>query len=324
MRLSVNDKLSIPIHMQLKEQLKSLIDQGLYQPEDQMPSVRELAGFLRINRNTAQKAYMELEQEGYVISRTGKGIFVSKLVRDKVNQLQEDILQQTIHTLTQHQLDIQEFAFALLARSQINQAIMLHRPQLLFIECTMSQSKELAEDLANATGYSVTPCLLSDLVAKAEELKERRYDLIVTTFLHVEEVEESIKNMSLIDSPKIVACLLESNILAMKHLQSLPKGSRIGIACATSEGTSNIRKSIMQAGLTHLQLVEGAGDEPDTIPHLLQGTDLVVCSSFVAPMIERLNPEVPVVIDDQTINKQSIQLILRNIQQSDDVEKEIR
>ncbi len=310
MKPNIDEKMSLPIHFQLKEQLKSMIERQFYASEDQMPSVRELAGFLRINRNTVQKAYNELEHEGYVVSRQGKGIFVGKHIQNKINQEQEEILQRTIKLLEQKDMNIEEFAFALLARHQIRKAEEGFRPVLLFIECTISQSKELAEDLAKETGYLVKPCLLSDFDELEQDIKSKSYDLIVTTFLHVEEVEEKIQKMSLMNPPKVIACLLESNLMAMKHLQRLPKGSKIGIACATWEGTRNIRKSILQSGLHHLELIEGAGEAPDTIPKLINDTSIVVCSSFVAPMIHKLPSNVPVVIDDQHINQQSIQFII--------------
>ncbi|MFD2370824.1 GntR family transcriptional regulator [Brevibacillus sp. GCM10020057] len=63
-----------PIHVQLKEQIKSLISGGLYRHCEKLPSVRELAGFLRMNRMTVQKAYAELEQDGYVECRSGRGV----------------------------------------------------------------------------------------------------------------------------------------------------------------------------------------------------------------------------------------------------------
>ena len=46
-------------------------------PGEQLPSVRELAGQLAINPNTIQRAYRELESEGYIVSVPGKGSFAA-------------------------------------------------------------------------------------------------------------------------------------------------------------------------------------------------------------------------------------------------------
>lgn len=66
-----------PLYEQTKEKLRELIISGVLKPHDKIPSVRELASNLSINPNTIQKAYRELEQEGYIYSVTAKGNYVS-------------------------------------------------------------------------------------------------------------------------------------------------------------------------------------------------------------------------------------------------------
>ena len=57
--------------------LRQLIIGGVLTPESKLPSVREIAGTLAINPNTIQRAYRELEAEGFIYSIPGKGSFVS-------------------------------------------------------------------------------------------------------------------------------------------------------------------------------------------------------------------------------------------------------
>lgn len=73
----IDVKSRMPIYEQITENVKRLIIQGVLLPEEKLPSVRSLAQELTINPNTIQKAYRELEREGYVISRPGKGSFVN-------------------------------------------------------------------------------------------------------------------------------------------------------------------------------------------------------------------------------------------------------
>lgn len=68
---------SKPIYEQVKEGYRKLILQGVLQKDEKMPSVRETATSLTINPNTIQRAYRELEQEGFIYSVPGKGSFVS-------------------------------------------------------------------------------------------------------------------------------------------------------------------------------------------------------------------------------------------------------
>ncbi|MDD6811821.1 MAG: GntR family transcriptional regulator [Lachnospiraceae bacterium] len=66
-----------PIYEQIVEKFKTLILKGALQPDEQMPSVRSLAMELSINPNTIQKAYTELERQGFIYTVKGRGNFVS-------------------------------------------------------------------------------------------------------------------------------------------------------------------------------------------------------------------------------------------------------
>ncbi len=79
--LTLNYRDAKPIYMQIQEGLKKLIISGALEKNEKLPSVRELAGSLAINPNTIQRAYRELEAEGYLYSVSGKGTFVSPDIR---------------------------------------------------------------------------------------------------------------------------------------------------------------------------------------------------------------------------------------------------
>ena len=77
--ISINTRDPRPIYEQIKEGLCRLILSGAMATGERLPSVRELAGQLAINPNTIQRAYRELELEGFIYSMAGKGSFVSPL-----------------------------------------------------------------------------------------------------------------------------------------------------------------------------------------------------------------------------------------------------
>ncbi len=68
---------SRPIYEQVVEKFKLLILKGVLKQDDKMPSVRSLAMELSINPNTIQRAYAQLETQGYIYTVKGKGNFVS-------------------------------------------------------------------------------------------------------------------------------------------------------------------------------------------------------------------------------------------------------
>ena len=65
-----------PIYTQICDGFRDQICTGILQPGEKLPSVRELATQLTINPNTIQRAYRELELQGWVASMAGKGCFV--------------------------------------------------------------------------------------------------------------------------------------------------------------------------------------------------------------------------------------------------------
>lgn len=88
----------MPIYEQLYENIRMLILNGDLETDAKLPSVRELAGELAINPNTIQKAFKQLEQDGYIYVIRGRGNFVNKrdglmkkreqkVIYDKCNEL---------------------------------------------------------------------------------------------------------------------------------------------------------------------------------------------------------------------------------------------
>lgn len=76
--VNINYRDPRPIYEQVRDGLRTLIVSGALAGGEKLPSVRELAGQLAINPNTIQRAYRELEQEGYLCSVPGKGSFAAE------------------------------------------------------------------------------------------------------------------------------------------------------------------------------------------------------------------------------------------------------
>ena len=74
--ISINFRDARPIYEQVRDGFRQLILSGVLTADSKLPSVRELSAELAINPNTIQRAYRELEQEGYIVSVPGKGSFV--------------------------------------------------------------------------------------------------------------------------------------------------------------------------------------------------------------------------------------------------------
>ena len=78
---------SRPIYDQIADNFRRQIRAGVLRCGDKLPSVRELSAQLTINPNTIQRAYRELEQEGWIESAPGRGSFVRSIDRSGEEKL---------------------------------------------------------------------------------------------------------------------------------------------------------------------------------------------------------------------------------------------
>ena len=89
----LDPRSSKSIYEQVIDNIKMQIMTGVLPQDSRLPSVRELSGQLTVNPNTVQKAYRELEREGYIYTVTGRGSFVSSPgIREPDPRQQEKLL----------------------------------------------------------------------------------------------------------------------------------------------------------------------------------------------------------------------------------------
>ncbi|MGA9350026.1 MAG: GntR family transcriptional regulator, partial [Anaerolineae bacterium] len=78
MAIQINRKSRVPVYLQIVDQIKHLIAAGRLQPGEQLPTIRQLAVDLGVARNTVAHAYKELNREGVISTRQGRGTLVSE------------------------------------------------------------------------------------------------------------------------------------------------------------------------------------------------------------------------------------------------------
>ncbi len=92
--LRIDFRDSRPIYEQVADGIEDMAMHGIYQPNDQLPSVRQLAMELSINPNTIQRAYAELENRNIVYSVKGRGSFISSDCQGIKSKRMEEISEQ--------------------------------------------------------------------------------------------------------------------------------------------------------------------------------------------------------------------------------------
>jgi len=75
-----------PLYKQVTDQIKDAIASETLKPETKLPSIREMAKDLKISMITIKKAYADLENEGYILTRSSLGSFVANINMDKLRE----------------------------------------------------------------------------------------------------------------------------------------------------------------------------------------------------------------------------------------------
>ncbi len=93
MVLEIDVRSHVPIYLQIVEQVQRLVASGHFKPEDQLPTVRQLAAELRVNFNTVARAYRLLDEAGVISTQRGRGTYVLEpLPPDRAQKLRQATL----------------------------------------------------------------------------------------------------------------------------------------------------------------------------------------------------------------------------------------
>jgi DNA-binding transcriptional regulator YhcF (GntR family) len=308
--LRVNRKSAVPVHVQLQTQVRHLIDTGALKPGMQMPTVRQLAGFLRINRNTVARALADLSQDGYLESHQGRGTFVADrppMREGRAARSLERLVREALERARRLGFTHEELAATIAASAPPARGARRARVRVLLVECNHAELSRYREQLEEELSLTVDRLLVEDLAARMREpgfFKD--YRVVITTFFHIHEVKQALP----LDGPPAVALLSESNISSLLRLTELPEGTSVGLVCNTLRGSQNILSSVQSAGLSHVVPILASTDDPWSIDRMLEKTRIVVCSEQAADQIrERFPHDVEVIFAYRRLDNGGIEML---------------
>jgi GntR family transcriptional regulator len=309
--LRVNRQSAVPVHAQLQTQIRHLISTGSLKPGMQLPTVRQLAGFLRINRNTVARALADLHQDGYLESCQGRGTFVVDRPPSREGRAArslERLVQDALDRARRLGFTHEELLATIAAQAPLGRTARSVKTRALLVECNQPELSRYREQLEEELPLHVDRLLVEEFQARiAREpgfLKD--YRAVITTFFHIHEVKKALPQ----GAPPAVALLSEANISSLLRLTELPEGTTVGLVCNSPKGSENLLSSIQSAGLAHLAPVLASADDPWSIDRMLEKTRTIVCSEQAADHIRAQVPlDVEVIIAHRRLDAGGIEML---------------
>lgn len=315
MDLKLNRQNQLPVHTQLKAQLVYLIQSGQLAAGTRLPTVRQLAGFLRVNRNTVAKVFGDMQREGLLSCEPGRGTFVSstqmksKTKVERMNRLLE-VVDDALEKAERLGFSAEEVFITLYARTQTTppRAAAAHAARALFIECSRPELELFSAELARELSIQVDSVLVADFekIVQKEPASLKRYGLIITTFYHIREVQSLLEGSGM----QVVALMVDTSLDTLMRLTALPEGTKVGVACTTKPGSENMKLSIQRAGLKHLQVITGCGEKKGSLEKMIAEASVIVCSSLVESQLRTLIPKNgELIVDNKRIDRAGIEML---------------
>ena len=295
----------------MEGQIKHLILAGRFEVGSRLPSIRALAGYLRVNRNTVARVISDLEGEGYVESRRGSGVYVVRPPVDEEEAKRHEVLERVMDLAAARGIPIEELAYALLARGGV-------RPQektpILFVECTREELDQFSDELEEQLPVEVERVLLEDLAERVSGEEDLPWRMAVTTFFHVHEVQDIVEPRGI----EAVALLAEANIESLRRLTELPEGTPVAVVGWGRTCMENLSRSIEGAGLDHLRFVQVYVDEQtDEVLETLEEVDAVVCASITAMKLREIgiSRALDIIEEDRVLDQGGIEMLGRMLRE---------
>lgn len=158
--LTLDKDNSCPLYLQLYEKLRKLIEDGTLPADSRLPSVRSLAMSLSVNQITIVSAYKQLENEGFIYSKTGIGTFAADIVLKQMNNMNHTNKPENYYNSVRDELYLQEDVSFIsngsisISENTINFASATPTPDLFPVDnFKIAMNEVLDRDKGNAFSY---------------------------------------------------------------------------------------------------------------------------------------------------------------------------
>lgn len=281
------------------------IENGDLLPGQALPSVRDLASFLNVNRNTVAQAYQELVGECILRTELGAGTFVhpSPSLSDK-KELRE-IIGESVNkafALGFGTEDIAESFFNCLATLPDGSPL----GKVIVVECNEPTIEHLCRTLTDEMNVKVEGILLQDLEENPTGYKERflNSSLIICGFNHLEELSGILPGFE----SKTVGVILQSDMKILNTMMQIPEGETVGYVCVSQRSADAFFNSTQFSGHRKLKRIIAGLNNIVLLNQMLADCNLIFATNFALDQLAiKARPgqeilRVNITIDPSSIN----------------------
>jgi DNA-binding transcriptional regulator YhcF (GntR family) len=282
MSFSINKKNPLGIREQIKRQVRLLIDSGEMEQGQSLPSARDMAELLKVNRNTVSQAYRELSREGHLEVIRGSGTYVRKGAPARRLHGLAPVFEEALDKAKHLGYTAEETAEYFQNRLSALGATKGRR--VLVVECSREAVDDIAERLTRDLGVEAEGVVIQDLEKNPEQAHQtlRDKDLVVCGINHLEEFKRVVPDCEV----EVLVVMLKPHMRIVNELLRLPAGSTVGFTCASQRGTETLR--VPFAGGSSLTKIWAGLDNPEGLEKMLDQCDVVFATEYVYERIRKM------------------------------------
>ena len=273
---------------------------GQYPVGSTLPSCRDLASELGINRNTASKIYQEMAREGLVKTVRGRGVVVISRRPSQVASV-ASVRERILAAAREAKLlGMERDTFLKTAFEVVDELYQRERPAVAFVECNEQDIEVLARDLEEELSFPVHRVLLSALERSPEAIAAD-YDIVCTTLYHLRAVTNAMGPAK----DKVVAVHAPPDTDALLEIARLHPTARVGIVCA--EPTTKQYLATAVAMVHHGQARTCLLSDRQGLRQIEHSVDVLVDVPSCHEEVRRLLPSLPTVTVGFRIDGKSLE-----------------
>lgn len=267
--ISIDRSSTSSIQEQLKEQIRFRIASGIYKIQDALPSTRKLADQLDISFHTVRKAYQELEREGLLESRPGRGFIVRERVPLGKSERMEKgaaIVQETLQRLIGLGLSESEVDY-------------LFQEQAALLESPGPRHKLIAalpfQEMADLCAAQIQQNLQQNVIASTIDdlVRHQDADFVFTPHAHLQTA------MSTLPKADVVGIVTYINPDALEQIAKLLDDQTLGVVTRYADAIRPLTSELRDlTSFTGQMLAASVDQSAKHIEQLIGQTDLVAYS----------------------------------------------